>query len=218
MFLLLFSIFFFQITTYKYIYDLSHISTAFNFFLTIFLITYFFISFVSKKTNKKVFFVYLIPGLLMFGGMSLNFIVNFYYNPNILSQYGLVLPWIFFIIMPYILKDNLKLKAPIWRWYYFLIIWALTISIIEFYAVTSGSLPTQQIDIPNGRFQAGFFSIFHVVDDEIVKAVDKGLIHARLYGPFSEPMSLVMFSLPAFIYGFFHGRYIGCSRTYTFKH
>lgn len=205
-FLFLFSVFFFQVTTYKYIFDLAYLSAIVNLFLSIFLIVYFLTFFIFQKINKKVFLYYLVPGLLILGGMSFNFILNIYHNPNIYSQFGLVLPWIFFVTMPYIFKDRLNIGASVWAWYYYLIICILTIAIVEFYAVTAGLLLTRQIEMPNGSFQAGLFSIYHLVGN----GVDKGAIHERLYGPFGEPMFLASVSLPALIFGVFHGRYFGC--------
>tara|TARA_B100001250_G_scaffold413908_1_gene449716 strand:- start:2861 stop:3712 length:852 start_codon:yes stop_codon:yes gene_type:complete len=76
------------------------------------------------------------------------------------------------------------------------------LGLLDFYLIKNGYVG-RLIDTPLGTFQAGFFSITHILSD--------GEIYNRLYGCFSEPGTFAMFLLPLIIYSFLKRKYIGLS-------
>jgi hypothetical protein len=151
----------------------------------------------------KIWSNYLIPGMLVFGGMFFNIALNNLGNFNLISVFGITVPWIVYLIIPYFLERGEINTKVLWKLYfYFMLIFNL-LGILGYYFVFIGTSNLKLIKTPEGEFLANFVSIYFQQTD--------GDIHFRYYSCFSEPGTLAMFLLPAIAYAFFYKKYLSLS-------
>lgn len=191
----------FQTTGLKYIWSLLTISTFVN--LSV-LMSLLFISFyVIQGTSFSVttWKLYLIPSLMIFGGMAANIIYYSFQNIKIITQLANTLPWLFCLSIPYFIKKKAIDVKQLWKWYYYFFVIINLLSLLEYYSIYLGNLNFQYIETPYGPFLVNKFSWLYMMPD--------GLPHFRYYACFYEPGTLAMFLLPAISYAIFYKKYIG---------
>jgi hypothetical protein len=190
----------FQVSALKWIWSLEKFSRLIN-ILTI--ITGLIISFKAlygTNYSLKVWKNYLIPGMLVFGGMFLNIVLNTFSNFNLISVFGITVPWIIYLIIPYFLELGVINTKVLWNYFfYFMLIFNL-LGIFGYYFVFFGNSNLRPIITPHGEFLANFFSIYFQQTD--------GDVHFRYYSCFLEPGTLAMFLLPAIAYAFFYKKFL----------
>ena len=197
--LFLFS-FLFQITTLKFIWGIENISRICNSIMLIVLLFYSFYS-LTKRYPKLIWTSYFLPGILIFCGMFMNFIVNSFSNIKILAQLGLTIPWLLFLLIPYFEKNNKINVILLWKYAYYIMVIFVALGLFDYYNLfilqNSGSF----LITPYGPYIGGNFSLLYMHLD--------GSASFRFYGVFSEAGSLAMMILPFLAYSFLTKRYIG---------
>src|SRR5664280_285568 len=84
----------FQVTGLKYIWSLENISRVVNLSVLVLLTGYAIKVVGTGYYSKKMWYYFLIPGMLIFLGMFLNISLNSISNLKSVTYYGLTLPWI----------------------------------------------------------------------------------------------------------------------------
>jgi len=158
-------------------------------------------TFLIAKFDKKVWVFYIIPGLLIFFGMSLNIGINVVQNPALSGYFGLVIPWATFLMVPFFMKAGMVDIRRLWQLYYYFMIASIILALAEYFLVLFANYPLHILKIPNGVFLTGRFALFHMLEDETP--------HERFYAAFGEPGTLAMYLLPAIAYAFFYKRFFG---------
>lgn len=191
----------FQITGLKYIWSLESISRFVNLFVLVLLVLYAIKVISSAYYSKNMWYFYLIPGMLIFGGMILNISLNSLTNFKLITYFGLTLPWITYLIMPALVRKELINTKSLWKCFYYFMLWINIFGLLEYVLVHSGVESLRLLHTPFGEFLGGFFSLFFLYGD--------GTAGYRYYSCFMEPGTLAMFLLPAITYAFFNKKYIG---------
>lgn len=196
-----FFIILFQVTALKYIWSLEGLSKALNTIILFFLIVYSITNILFQKFSNRVWYFYLFPGIFVMLGMVLNVTYNVLFDFNLLSTYGLILPWAAYIITPTLLKKNIINSSILWNYYYKFLLYFNILGLLDYVLVFSGYSTFEQKKTPFGVFSIGKFSLLYLLED--------GELHFRYYSCFLEPGTLAMFLLPAIAYAFFNKKYIG---------
>ncbi len=191
----------FQLTTLKHIWAIADLSRIINSATLIFLIMYVFYAITSLRYNKNVWIYYIIPGLLVYLGFLFNFSINTLDNYKVINYFGLLVPWAMFLIMPALLKKMEYDSDKLWQYFYYFMLVASSLGILEYYLFFSDIVSMRIISIPGGKFYAGSFSLLHLLSD--------GSAHSRLYACFGEPGNLAMLLLPVILYAYYHKKYVG---------
>lgn len=144
---------------------------------------------------------YLIPAIMIFGGMAANIIYYSLQNIKIITQLGNTLPWLYCLSIPYFIKKKAINIQQLWKWYYYFFVIINLLSLLEYYSIYLGNLNFQYLETPYGPFLVNKISWLYMTPD--------GLPHFRYYACFYEPGTLAMFLLPAISYAFFYKKYIG---------
>jgi len=156
---------------------------------------------IKKKYPAVIWYVQIIPGVLIACGITLNVAINaltyFEFSPIIAS----INPWLLYILIPFLIRENSINSEKLWRQFYLFMLIINILGILEYIFVFLGSYPLRVINTVYGEFYAGYFSIFHKLQDDTP--------HYRYYSGFLEPGTLAMYLLPAMIYALLHKRYIG---------
>jgi hypothetical protein len=118
---------------------------------------------------------------------------------KLLSYLGLLLPWATFISIPLLFKMRAIPVKKLWKHYYYFMITAIGLALVEYFFVLTGKYLPRMLVIPNGVFLSGKFALFHMLED--------GSSHDRFYACFGEPGDLAMFLLPAMAYAFLYKKY-----------
>lgn len=158
-------------------------------------------SLMRGRFDRRVWYLYLIPGAMVFAGMLINITRSVLIDTNAISYYGLVLPWAAFLLAPTLWRSGMLDSESLWKAFYYFMVVTVALGLSDYVNVLRGSYSLQEITTPNGVFLVGRFSLLHVLED--------GTPHLRFYGWFFEPGSLAMFLLPAIAYAALHRRYIG---------
>lgn len=190
----------FQVTGLKFIWSLENIARIVNTLVLIFLMIYVVKLICSENYSKKVWYYYLLPGMLIFCGMFLNISLNALTNLKLVSFFGLTIPWLTYLIIPTLIKKNVINTKILWHYYYYFILWANILGILDYVIVFFGAPALRVLNTPNGVFLGGYFSLLHMLED--------GTAHYRYYSCFMEPGTLAMFLLPAISYAFFYKKYV----------
>jgi hypothetical protein len=148
-----------------------------------------------------MWYYFLIPGMLIFLGMFLNISLNSISNLKLITYYGLTLPWITYLIIPALMRKEAINTKDLWRYYYYFILLANIIGILEYILVLNGVEYLRILYTPFGTFLGSFFSLHFMYPD--------GSAGYRYYSCFMEPGTLAMFLLPAITYAFFNKKRIG---------
>lgn len=191
----------FQLTMLKHIWAIERLSRFFNSAALLLIIIYAAHLMFSIGFNKNIWFLYILPGFLVFAGMLFNFTLNSIANLNVINYFGLLLPWATYLAMPGLLKRKVCDSKTLWRYFYYFMLTAVILGILEYYRVFAGIFSMHIISTPNGEFLAGRFSILHLLKS--------GGAHHRFYACFGEPGSLAMLLIPVMVYAFFCKKYIG---------
>lgn len=192
----------FRDTTLKFIWSLEGISRIVNVSVLALLIGYAVIVIAnSGYYSRKMWRYYFLPGVLISGGMFINVSLNSLSNFKLISFFGLTIPWLTYLIIPSLIKKKALDTKALWRYYYYFMLGANILGILEYFLVFYGAQELRTINTPNGVFLAGYFSLFWGLAD--------GAVHYRYYSCFGEPGSLAMLLLPAIAYAFFNRRYLG---------
>lgn len=190
----------FQTTILRIIWSIEEFSRIFNALLLV-LGGFFAIHFtISNNHSKKVFKNYILPGLLILIGMTFNIMFNALTNIKLLSQLGLVLPWILYLLIPFFVKKQLINVKRLWSISYHMILIFVIVGLIDYYFIYFLGHYSNIIKTQYGPFYIGNFSVlFPVIDGP----------HYRFYACFAEPGSLAMMLLPFILYTFLKKKYIG---------
>ena len=191
----------FQLTVLKHIWAIEGLSRIFNSAALLLMIVYATHSILILRFSKNIWFFYILPGFLVFAGMFLNFSLNSVTNIDVINYFGLLLPWSIYLAMPALLKRNACDSEILWRYFYYFMLVAVSLGVLEYFLVFSGKFSMHAISTPNGKFLAGRFSILHLLID--------GSAYYKFYACFPEPGTLAMFLLPAIAYAYFKKNYIG---------
>ncbi len=190
----------FQSTMLKFIWSLETVSRFYNSFIL--LISLFFAMHIllSKNHTNFLWRQYLIPGILVLSGMTINILINAISNFKLLAQLGLILPWVFYVIIPYLQQKNMINVFVLWKIVYYFMIIFVTLGLIDYYLIYFKGGAAEVMKTPYGFFHIGNFSIFHAAMDGP---------HYRFYACFAEPGTLAMLLLPFIIYAFLYKKYFG---------
>ncbi|MHB1105256.1 MAG: hypothetical protein ACYCZ2_02735 [Lutibacter sp.] len=191
---------FFQSTMLKFIWSIEIISRIYN--SLVLSISLLFAAYIvlSKNFSGNIWKQYLIPGVFVLVGMTLNILINALSNITLLNQLGLILPWVLFITIPFLVRNNMINVFSLWKAsYYFMLVFVI-LGLIDYYLIYYLGGPAEILKTPYGLFYIGRFSILH--------ATDFGP-HFRFYACFAEPGTLAMLLLSYIIYAFLYKKYIG---------
>lgn len=190
---------FFQITAYKFIWGIEWVSRALNIVAIIIFSLYAIYTLSRFKFDNNVIKFYIFPGLMIYIGFFINISIGSVLNINVISQYGLLVPWAIYLAIPSLVNFGKLDVSSLWRYFHYFMLATVSISIIEYYLLFSGLIVSRQIFTSGGPFFASYFSMLY--------AIETGDLHYRLYASFMEPGSLAMFLLPAMAYAFFFRKY-----------
>lgn len=196
-----FCIILFQLTALKYIWNLEGISKTLNTLILFFLIIYSIQNFLFQRFDKRVWYFYLLPGIMVLIGMMLNITYNVLFDFKLLNIFGLTIPWVAYVITPVLLKKKIINSLVLWNYYYKFLLYFNVLGLLDYVLVFGGYISFQQKETPYGLFSIGKFSLLFSMED--------GELHFRYYSCFLEPGTLAMFLLPAIAYAFFNKKYIG---------
>lgn len=188
----------FQTTSLKYIWSIEFVSRLINMLLLFGLYVYLIMA-LRQNYSRKVWYSYLIPGLMILFGISLNIGLSSISNLSNVSLFGVTVPWALYLLMPYFMKIRYLNSEVIWRWYYFFMMITTGLGMLEYYFF--GTYPFNVLDTPYGTFLGGKISMLYMGWDATP--------HYRFYGCFYEPGTLAMFLLPAIAYAVFKRRIVG---------
>ena len=191
----------FQLTGLKYIWSLESIAKIINLLVLILLIIYAFRAVGEEHYSKVIWYFYLLPGMLIFCGMFLNISLNTLTDLKLISFFGFTLPWLTYLIIPSLQKKEVINTATLWRYYYYFMLWANLLGILDYVLMFYGLSNLGVLETPLGIFLGGNFSLLHMLED--------GTSYYRYYACFMEPGTLAMYLLPAISYAFFNKKYIG---------
>jgi len=186
--LLFMSVLIFQVSVIPDTLDIKVLSRAVNIVVLCILGLLMFLN-IKKKLPKSVVFLYIFPVSLIILGYSINFLMAL--DVNSFGQASKLLPWIAIISIPYFVAANIALY---WKLFYRFVLFFVTISLVEYFAIFNGFLTPTRIELGRGTFFKGFFSLLHYLEG--------GIPYYRFYGVFAEPGTAAMFILPALVYAF----------------
>lgn len=191
----------FQLTALKFIWSIENIARIVNIILLIILILYAFKAIGIEYFSKKIWFWYLLPGLLIIIGMIINISTNAISNTKLFSFFGQTLPWALYLIIPSLMKREKINSEILWKNFYLFMLFANILGIIEYIIIFSGASYLKVLNTPNGLFLGGQFSLFYLLPDKTP--------YYRYYSCFLEPGTLAMLLLPAISYAYFKRKYFG---------
>ena len=190
----------FQVTAYKFIWNIGSISRLLNVVAIVIFSGYSFYAIWKFKFNRYVFGFYIIPGLLVYIGFFINITISSISNISLINQYGLLIPWAIYLAIPYLMKFGKLDALSLWRYFCDFMLVTVSISILEYFLLFSGFITPRPIITSGGPFLAGYFSMLF--------GTESGELHYRFYSSFMEPGDLAMFLLPAMAYAFLQRKYI----------
>jgi len=199
--LLFLTIMVFQLTELRHIWGIQSVGRLINLTMLGVLALVGLASIFAIRYSVQIWFFYIIPALLVFTGMFINIAFNVLKNTQLISYFGLLLPWAAFLIAPFFYKLKLLNTARLWNCFYYFLLVSIVLSLGEYFLILGGYLVPSQLILDNGIFLSGRFTLFHMLEDESP--------HQRFYSSFAEPGTLAMYLLPAIAYSIFNKKYIG---------
>lgn len=190
----------FQLTTLKLSLNLIVLSRIVNILFTIFLFTFIFYALFKIKLNKRLFYFYFIPGLLICLGFVINIIKSSFTSTESLGYLSQVFPWITFLIIPFFVQKNIFSLIDYWELFSKFMFFTTILSLIEYFLALNGNITLNSVESANGDFLTGKVAIFHKLSD--------GAPHFRFYSCFMEPGTYAMFLLPVICHAFYYKKYI----------
>lgn len=190
----------FQLTTLKLSLNLILLSRIVNILFTIFLFTFVFYSFFKIKLNKRLFYFYLFPGLLICLGFVINIIKSSFISTESFGYFSQVFPWITLLIIPFFVQKNIFNLTDYWELFSKFLFFTTILSLIEYFLALNGNITLNAVESANGDFLTGKFAIFHRLSD--------GTPHFRFYSCFMEPGTYAMFLLPVICHSYYYKKYL----------
>ena len=136
--------------------------------------------------------------------ISLGFIINFSVSAisdiSTISYFGLLVPWLIYLIIPVYMKLKKINLEILWLYYYRFMLWSNILGILD-YILYLNSTSLRVLETQYGTFLGANFSIFHMISNEY------GVAHFRYYSCFIEPGNLAMMLLPAIAYAIYFKKY-----------
>jgi hypothetical protein len=191
----------FQLTELRYIWGITGVSRFYNIFFVLIFSIYIIFNIYTKRLNSNVWFYYMLPGILIFSGYFINITMNTLREQSLAIHYGSLVPWLTYLAVPFLLKDNIINAKSLLRYYYYLTLLIATLGLLDYFLYFNGFINLQALDHPQGRFLTGWFSIFHMLEE--------GVAYYRFYASMGEPGNLAMILLPSVIYSIIYKRYLG---------
>ena len=193
----------FQLTELRYIWGVLDISRFYNIIFLLSLGIYMMLSIGARRLNNNVWIYYMFPGLLVFIGYFVNITINTFRDQSLAIHYGSLIPWVVYLSVPFLLKDNIINTKSLLRYYYFSTLLITTLGLFDYFLYFNGLINLQVLTHSNGMFLSGWFSILHLLDD--------GAGHYRFYASMGEAGNLGMILIPSLIYSVIYKRYLGAS-------
>lgn len=190
----------FQLTLLRFIWSIENFSRVYNAFTLLVSVLFAFHLILSKGFSKSIWRKFLIPGVLVFSGMSLNILISAMSNPKLLGQLGLTIPWALFMMMPYLVNKGKINVYSLWNLMYYVMLVLVILGLIDYYLIYISGMNAEVVKTPYGPFHIGSFSILYPTYNGP---------HFRFYASFPEPGTLAMFLLPFIVYSFLKKRYFG---------
>lgn len=151
---------FFNITAYKFIWTLDQPSRVFN-TLALALFTIYFINAFSKfKFTRKIVFLYIFPGILVYTGFLINLSISSFLNINILSQFSLLIPWAIYLAIPGLLKSERINILSLWSWFDNFIFATVSLSLVEYFLIFLGYITPRPIITSGGTLLQAYFQFY----------------------------------------------------------
>ena len=198
---------FFNVTAYKFIWSLEQPSRVFN-ILALLLFTLYSINvFINFQFNRKIIFLYIIPGILVYTGFLFNLSISSSQNFIILRQFGSLIPWAIYLAIPGLLKSHRINVFSLWSCFDNFLFATVSLSLVEYFLIFSGYITPRPIITSGGNFVASLFSILYELKDCPISCQ----LHYRFYASFLEPGTLAMFLLPFIAYTFLHSKFFRLS-------
>lgn len=192
--------FLFQISTLKFIWGIENISRICNIIILIVLLFYSFYS-LTKSQPRLIWIRYFLPGILIFSGLFINIIINSLSNLKLLAQLGSLIPWLIFLLIPYLIKYQKINVILLWKYAYYVMVIFVVLGLLDYYNIFILQKSGRFLITPYGSYIAGNFSMLHMLIE--------GIPHFKFYGFFIESANLAMMILPFLAYSFLTKRYIG---------
>ncbi len=191
----------FQLTEFRFIWEITGISRFYNIFFVLIFSIYVVFNIYIKRLNSNVWLYYMLPGMLVFAGYFINITMNTLRDQSLVIHYGSIMPWLIYLAVPFLLKDNIINTKSLLRYYYYLTLLITTFGLLDYFLYFNGFINLQVLDHPQGVFLSGWFSIFHMMED--------GVAYYRFYASMGEPGNLAMILIPSVIYSIIYKRYLG---------
>ena len=156
-----------------------------------------------RRLSNNVWIYYMLPGLLVYIGYFVNITINTFRDQSLAIHYGSLIPWVVYLSVPFLLKDNIINTKNLLRYYYFATLLITTLGLFDYFLYFNGLINLQVLTHSNGMFLSGWFSILHLLDD--------GAGHYRFYASMGEAGNLGMILIPSLIYSVIYKRYLGAS-------
>ena len=192
-----------QFTELRYIWGIKDISMFYNICFILILSLYIVFNICVQRFSNNVWVYYILPGLLVFIGYFANITINVLRDQSLAIYFGSLIPWLTYLSVPFLLKDNIINTKNLLRYYYYLTLLITTFGIFEYFLYFNGFINLQVLNHPNGVFLSGWFSILHMLEN--------GVGHYRFYASIGEAGNLAMILIPSLIYSIVYKRYLGGS-------
>lgn len=175
----------------KFIWGIESLSRLVNIFYLLTVLILLFYA-MTKKYISTVWTQYLLPGMAIVTGITINILVSAYSNSSVLAQFGSLIPWILFLLIPYHQRFKKVNINALWRYANNTMAIVILLGLLDYYTIYVVGSDGNYLDTPLGDFIGGKFSV--------LGTVEKGIAYHRFYALFSEPGTLAMLLIPFIIY------------------
>lgn len=198
---LFFATLIFQTTALRFLFSIENISRISNILILAIWIMYSINSISKDLYSKKVWYYYLIPGIMITLGMLINFTISVSGNLKLIGAYGLTIPWFAYLAIPGLMNSRVINTKILWRYYYYFMLWINIFGLSEYYLLFAGIMEMRELSTPYAVYLAGYSSLLYLLGD--------GVAYYRYYGCFLEPGTTSMYLLPAIAYAYYQKKYLG---------
>ncbi|MCH9770703.1 MAG: hypothetical protein K0U12_07480 [Gammaproteobacteria bacterium] len=160
-----------------------------------------FYSLIKKSITRKLFYCYIIPGLMVYVGITLNVILTATLagSPTLLSLLGATFTWILYLMVPYWVGNNSYPLARLWNYFYKFMLVVSIVCLIDYYITFAGLNYLRPVSTSGGVFDSSLVGLFY--------RARNGILSPRFYAIFLEPGDYALWLLPAISYAFFYKKY-----------